>query len=121
MLIAVVMIGLCAGFLSSMLGVGGGVILVPALMAVVGLSIHEAVAVSLAVIIPTAFAGFCNYYIAGYGNLHLTLLAAGGAIVGAYFGASLGQYLPAETLKKIFGCLLILVGSDILFGWTARS
>lgn len=118
-MINLVIVGVVAGVLSGLLGIGGGVILVPALLLLVRLTIHEAIGVSLAVIVPTALAGVLRHYCAGNVDLKLAALVAVGGIVGGLIGASLANYLPAQTLKKIFAVFLIIIGLNILFGWTS--
>lgn len=97
-----------AGTISSLLGVGGGIVLVPVLIYVLGLPIHQAVGTSLAVIVPTALMGVVRHY--GFGNINLSIaiFLAVGAIAGAYLGAALAEMLPALVLKKIFAALLAI-------------
>ena len=118
--IYLVAVGVLAGALSGLLGVGGGIILVPALLLLAGLNVHEAIGVSLAVIVPTALAGVLTHYRAGNVDLKLALLVAVGGVVGGVLGASLANYIPAQTLKKVFGVFLVIVGACMLFGWTTN-
>ncbi len=113
-------IGLVAGIFSGLLGIGGGVILVPGIVMVAGLSIHQAIGISLAVIIPTAISGTAKHFLSGNVDLKLALIIAGSAIIGAWLGASFAQALPAAQLKKVFAVFLILIGCNMLFGWTSR-
>lgn len=117
-ILILVCIGLLSGFLSGMLGIGGGIIIVPLVIMLFGLSAHQAIAVSLAVIVPTAIAGSLKHYSAGNIDLKFALLIAIGAVSGAYLGASVANMLPGETLKKILGATLVLIGLNMLFGWT---
>lgn len=118
--VALVVVGMFAGALSGLLGVGGGIIFVPALLLLVRLNIHEAIGVSLAVIVPTALAGVMTHYRAGNVDLKLAVLVAAGGVLGGVLGASLAAHVPAETLKKIFGGFLIIVGVSMLLGWTTK-
>ena len=111
-------IGLVAGFASGLLGIGGGVILVPALVLVLKLNIHQAITISLAAIVPIALSGFLKHYSSGEMPIKIALLVAAGGIIGSLVGASVAHMIPAETLKKIFGVVMILIGLNILFGWT---
>ncbi len=114
-----IVLGLVAGLLSGIFGIGGGVVLVPALLIFSQLEIKQAIGVSLAVIVPTAFSGALKHYYAGNIDLQLSLLIAVGGVIGGLLGASLAQYLPAATLKKVYGVFLILVGLNIVFDFTA--
>lgn len=112
-------LGLLAGVLSGIFGIGGGVVLVPALLIFGNLEIKQAIGVSLAVIVPTALSGAVKHYHAGNIDLELSLLIAVGGVLGGLLGASLAEYLPAATLKKIYGVFLVLVGLNIVFDWTS--
>ena len=117
-MLGLLLTGLSAGILSGLFGVGGGVILVPALLFVTGISIHQAIGVSLAVIVPTALTGVLKHYQLGNVDLKLAALVAVGGILGSLIGAYLASVLPAEALKKAFGVFLIFVGLNVVFGWT---
>ncbi|WKZ57370.1 MAG: sulfite exporter TauE/SafE family protein [Bdellovibrionota bacterium] len=114
------LIGLVAGVTSGLFGVGGGVIIVPGLMLLLGLSVHMAIGISLAVIIPTAMIGTLRHWQAGNVDLSIAFFLALGAIVGGYLGASLAVALPAVTLKKIFGAFLIVLGLHFILGWPGK-
>jgi uncharacterized membrane protein YfcA len=108
------LIGLFSGVTSGLFGVGGGIVMVPAMMFFMGMEIKTAVGTSLAVIIPTAISGSCKHYVQG--NVHwLTVLAlAPMAMVGSVLGAHLTKVIPAGDLKRAFGAFLILVGLRLL-------
>lgn len=108
------------GTLSGMLGVGGGIILVPVLILLMKIEPHRAIGISLAVIIPTAISGVTKHYRNGNVDLRIALLVAIGAIAGAYLGATVAGSLPGGTLKKIFGGFLIVMGLNMLFEWTSK-
>ncbi len=114
-------LGVITGFISGLLGIGGGVVLVPVLVLLFGLTPHKAIAVSLAVIVPTALAGAIKHF--GLGNLdfRLALYITLGGVVGAYFGAIAAAYLSPEALKKVFGCFLVFMGLNMLFGWSSPA
>ncbi len=104
-------VGLLVGILSALLGIGGGVLLVPALVFIWACEMHTAVGTSLVVIFLCSLAGAIRHY--SLGNVDVTLAAAisVGAVVGSFFiGAPLAEAIPAETLKKLFGIILILFG-----------
>lgn len=108
-------IGLAGGVASGMFGVGGGIVMVPAMIYLMHLEPHKAVGTSLLVIIPTALMGSFKHH--GQGNLvwnvALTLIPT--AILGGYAGAWLTRFLSGEDLKRAFGGVLILVGLRLLF------
>ncbi|MEN6411179.1 MAG: sulfite exporter TauE/SafE family protein [Veillonellales bacterium] len=102
--------GFIAGILSGLLGVGGGIVLVPIMVACLGLTQHIAHATSLAVIVPTAFAGSIIYGLHGNSDLILALTLAVGSVFGASLGARWMPRIPAAQLKRLFGMLLLIVG-----------
>jgi hypothetical protein len=107
-------IGMITGILSGLLGVGGGIIMVPMMVFVLGVAQHAAHGVSLLVIIPTALAGIwqlhkeklIHYRMAGY--------LAVGAVIGALISANFVQDIPANDLKRIFGIFVIIMGSRVI-------
>lgn len=112
-----IIIGLLAGVLSGFVGVGGGIILVPALVLLVGLTQYEAQGTSLALLMtPVGIFAVYNYYQAGHIKINFALLIAVGFVVGAYFGSKLSLRLENEDLvKKIFAGFMILVAAKMLF------
>ena len=103
-LVILILIGLLAGFTGGSLGLGGGIIIVPALIFLLGFSQHQAQGTSLAVLIfPVALLGAYNYYRAGYVNSKYVIILALAFFVGSYFGSLMAINLPAKMLKKIFG------------------
>lgn len=109
--------GLAIGLLSGLLGIGGGVLLVPGLILLFGLSQAEAQGTSLAVLIPPIglFAAMV-YYQNGYIRLPVVGLIAAGFLIGAYFGAMLVPHVPTSALRVAFGLLLLYLG--FVFLWT---
>ena len=108
------LIGLVSGVISGLFGVGGGVILVPAMMFFMGMGIHHAVGTSLAVIIPTALIGTWKHHQLGNveWRVFLTLFPMG--MVGGWAGAWLASQIPAANLKRAFGGFLVLIGLRLL-------
>lgn len=104
------LLGLGAGFLSGFMGIGGGIVIVPALVLGFGMSQHAAQGISLLIIVPTALSGLINYHRQGLVDYRIAGLLAAGSVVGAAIGASCVQYIPAIMLKKIFGAVLVLLG-----------
>ena len=112
-----VVLGLAAGVLAGMFGVGGGILFVPTLVAL-GLDQHEATGTSLLAILPTVAVG--TWRQARYGNVRWrgALVIGIAAAVAAQGGAALAQALSEVTLRRLFGALLVLVAAQI--AWRAR-
>ena len=115
-IILLLCIGLVAGVLSSMLGVGGGIILVPILILLLKLDPHQAIGTSLAIIIPTVLVGAYTHYRLENVNVQLAIIIAIGAVVGAVLGAHIGEALPSLYLKKIFGVVLFIIAIKMMLG-----
>ncbi|MCB0329404.1 MAG: sulfite exporter TauE/SafE family protein [Bdellovibrionales bacterium] len=111
-----VALGAGAGFVSGLLGIGGGVIYVPALMYLAGIPIHLAIGVSLALIVPSAAAGAFKHFLAGNIDFPMVFIIAPASILGAFLGAYCSSNLPAPVLKKAFGVFLILIGTNTVLG-----
>lgn len=115
--ITLIVIGLIAGFVSGSMGVGGGIIIIPAMVFFMGVTQQEAQGTSIAVIsVPVALVAAMNYYKAGYVNLKFSGLIILTFIIGAYFGSKIAVHIPAKTLQRSFGILLLLVGLRMTFG-----
>jgi uncharacterized protein len=112
-----IVLGLAAGVLAGMFGVGGGILFVPTLIAL-GLNQHEAIGTSLLAIVPTVFVG--TWRQARYGNVRWRAAAILGvaAAASAQGGVALAESLPASTLRRLFAGLLVLVAVQI--AWRAR-
>ena len=109
-------IGLMAGILSGLIGIGGGIIIVPMLL-VVGLTQQQAQGTSLAVMLPPiAFLAVLNYQKAGQIEWKYALVISAFFIVGSYFGSKVAINIDQKTLKKIFGVVLLIIGGKMLFG-----
>lgn len=104
---AMIVIGLAAGVLSSMLGVGGGVIIVPALMILLRFSMTTAIGTSLAIIVPTAIMGALRHRSMGNIDWAAALLVTIGGLMGAWVGPALLPYIPVDWLKRGFAAVLI--------------
>jgi uncharacterized membrane protein YfcA len=116
--IILVAIGLVAGALSGLLGIGGGVIIVPALIYLLRMTPQQAAGTSLAaLVIPLSAAiGAYTYYKAGALRVQDGLLIAVGMAVGAYFGSKLGTHMDATTVKRIFAVLMVAMAAKM---WTS--
>jgi uncharacterized protein len=107
-------IGLVAGMLSGLLGVGGGIIMVPLLVAVLALSQHQAHATSLAAIVPIGAIGALTFGLDGEVDLEVAGLLALGALMGAPIGARIMARIQERPLRIMFGLLMIAVGVQLL-------
>jgi len=111
-----ILLGLIAGIVGGSLGLGGGVIMVPALVLLYGLPQHQAQGTALAVMLPPVFIlAVLRYYWAGNVKVQMAIFICIGFILGAYLGAHFVQNLPAPMLKKIFGIILIMIGIKMAF------
>lgn len=106
--------GIVVGWFSALLGIGGGVLMVPVLYYFFKLPMSTSVGTSLAVIIPTALMGACKHYKLGHVNFTLAVILALGAVIGAYFGAQTTAFLPDVFLRKLFGVVLLLTAVGML-------
>ncbi len=111
-------IGLLAGVFAGMFGIGGGLIIVPALLYLMKMKELEAIGTSLAALIPpVGLLGANEYYQNGYINIKYAALIALGLFVGALFGAKIVIGLPPVIIRRIYaGFLLVIAGRMILFG-----
>jgi uncharacterized membrane protein YfcA len=117
LLISLIVIGLLAGVLSGVLGVGGGLIMIPLMVLILGYNQHEAQGTSLAVLaVPVTFFAAYNYYSEGYVNWKYALIIAAGFAVGGYFGSKLAISINQNILKKIFGFILLIAAYKMFFG-----
>jgi uncharacterized membrane protein YfcA len=112
--LAAALIGLFGGIASGLFGVGGGVIMVPAMVYFLNLPIKTAIGTSLVVIVPTAIAGSAKHFTQG--NIHWatawSLIPT--AVVGGVLGTWLTSIIPAAGLKRAFGGFIILIGLRLL-------
>lgn len=116
MLLLLLGIGIITGVMAGMLGIGGAIIMIPALVYFMGFSQQMAQGTSLAVMLPPiGILATYNYYKAGHVDIKFALILAGAFLIGSYFGSKYALTLPQATLKKIFGVLLLLVAAKMLF------
>lgn len=109
-------IGLLAGMLSGMIGIGGGVVIVPALVYFLGLNQLEAQGTSVALMLPPiGILAAMNYYKSGNLDWRYAVVIALTFVIGGYFGSKISLSLPQGTLKKIFGGVLMFVAVKMIF------
>ena len=114
-IVTLIIIGLLAGMLSGLVGVGGGIIMVPMLVLILGFSQHQAQGTSLTVlVVPVTALAVFNYYKEGYINWKYAAVIALFFVVGSYFGSKLAISLDQKMLKKVFSVVLILIAGKML-------
>ncbi|NOU45868.1 MAG: sulfite exporter TauE/SafE family protein [Bacteroidales bacterium] len=115
--IVLIMIGLIAGAFSGLMGIGGAIIMIPALVFFLQMDQHTAQGTSIAIMLPpVGLLAAYNYYKAGALNLKYAAIIAVAFIIGGYFGSKYAVNMPQETLRKIFAVLLIAIAIKML--WT---
>lgn len=115
-IVGILIIGLLAGFISSMAGIGGGVVIVPALVFLFGFNQKMAQGTSLAMLaLPVAAVGAFNYYKQGQVNWKIALMMAGTFVIGGYLGSKVALGLSPVILKKIFALLIMVIAIKYLF------
>ena len=116
-IILLVLIGLLAGFVGGSLGLGGGIIIVPALVFLLGVSQHNAQGTSLVVLLfPVGLFAVYNYQKAGMINWKMAWIIMIAVVVGSYFGSLLSVQMPEKILKKAFGFFILLVSLKMILG-----
>ncbi len=111
------LVGILAGILSGLFGIGGGLIIIPALIFFFKMNQHLAQGTSLgALLLPVGLLGFIEYWRHGHVNIKGALLIALGLFIGAYFGAYIANLIPTKTLSKLFAIFLIFVAIRIFIG-----
>jgi uncharacterized membrane protein YfcA len=115
-IIVLLLVGLAAGILGGLVGVGGGIIIVPSLIYFLGFSQKQAQGTSLGILLlPVGILGVLEYYKAGYVDMRTVWLVSIGFLAGSYFGSKIALSLSQETVKKIFAVLMILIALKMLF------
>lgn len=110
-------IGLVAGVLGGMFGIGGGLVIVPALIFLLKMEQFDALGTSLAALIPpVGLLGAFEYYQNGHMNLKYAILIALGLFIGFYFGAKITLGLSPDTAKRAYAIFLVLVAARMLWG-----
>ncbi|MGA2349193.1 MAG: sulfite exporter TauE/SafE family protein [Terracidiphilus sp.] len=110
------LVGLVVGMVSGVVGIGGGILFVPALVWLAGMNQYKAQGTSLgALLLPVGIFAFMEYYRKGNADLHVALLLAIGFLVGGYIGAVGAQHIPELWLRRIFALTLVAVGARMWF------
>ena len=112
-----VVVGLLAGILSGFVGVGGGIIMVPALVWLLGYDQHQAQGTSLAVLmLPVVFLAVRNYWKEGMIDWRVVGVIAAAFVAGGYLGSKGALALPADTVKRVFGMMMLFVAIKLILG-----
>lgn len=115
-ILLLLVIGAAAGILSGMVGIGGGIIIVPALIYILGFSQKMAQGTSLGILLlPIGLLGVLQFYKQGYIDVRVVLIISAAFFFGSYFGSKIALSLPQETVKKIFAMLMIVIAVKMLF------
>lgn len=116
-IIIVGLIGLFAGVLSGLLGLGGAIVIIPALVMLLGYSQQTAQGTALVMmVLPVGALAAWQYYQQGFVEVKTALILAGMFFIGGYFGAKLAVHIPQEMMKKAFAVVLVLIAVKIWFG-----
>lgn len=108
-------VGLAAGVAAGMFGIGGGLIIVPALIFLLGMKEKQAIGTSLAALIPpVGLLGAAEYYRSGYINIKYAALIAVGLFIGAYFGARIVISMPDGLIRRIYAIFLLVIAARML-------
>ncbi|HET7151394.1 MAG TPA: sulfite exporter TauE/SafE family protein [Candidatus Acidoferrum sp.] len=115
MTLLILLLGLGVGVLVGLLGIGGGVVLVPAMVYLLGMDQHLAQGTSLFILLPPIGLGaLMEYWKQGQVDLKAGILCALGILLGAYTGSLIALPIPSRNLKGLFGCFLVLAALLLL-------
>ncbi len=115
-LLILIVIGVASGMLAGVFGIGGAIIVIPALVFILGLSQHEAQGTSLAFMLPpVGILATWNYWKEGYVNWKIALVLSVTFVVGAYLGSHFAIQIPGKLLRKLFGVLMIIMAVKMIF------
>lgn len=114
--VLLIVIGLVAGLLGGLLGIGGAVVIIPALVLILGYSQYEAQGTTLLMLVlPISSLAAWYYYKNGFVDVKAALVLAVTFLAGSFFGAKLAVHIPVEFLKKVFAIILIVIAVKMLF------
>ena len=114
--IILIVIGLLAGILSGLVGVGGGILMIPLLIMFLGLTQHQAQGTALfAMLPPIGILAAMNYYKEGFVKWEYAAVIALTFVVGGYFGSKLAISLPDQTVRRVFGVIMLIGAIKLIF------
>ena len=112
-----IILGVLTGILSGLIGLGGGFLVVPALVFLFGMSQHQAQGTTLAMLVPPiGILAAWTYYQKGFVDIRIAAFIAAGVFIGSAVGARYAVGLSSETLGKVFGVALVLIGLKMVVG-----
>ena len=115
-IIILLLIGVAAGMLGGLVGIGGGIVIVPALIYFLGMSQFGAQGTSLGLFLfPVGILGVMQYYKQGHVDFKLVFVIGIGFVLGSFLGSKLTLSMPQDTVKKIFAVLLLFISFKMLF------
>ncbi len=115
-ILILLLVGICAGMLSGLVGIGGGIIIVPALVLFLAFPQKMAQGTSLGILLlPVGILGVMQYYKQGYIDMRVVAIVSVAFLFGGYFGSKIALSLPQETVKKIFAIFMLLIAVKMLF------
>ncbi|MDP4266763.1 MAG: sulfite exporter TauE/SafE family protein [Bacteroidota bacterium] len=116
-IVVLIIIGLVAGLVGGLSGIGGGIIVIPALVLLIGMSQQEAQGTNLAMMLPPiGFLAAYNYYKRGFVNIKVALILGLAFILGGFVGSKIAVNLPDLLVKRIFAVLLLVISVKMLLG-----
>jgi len=115
-ILGIISLGMLAGVLSSLVGIGGGIVIVPILVLMFGLSQHTAQGTTLAMLsFPVSLVAAWTYHKKGLVDWRIAMILCIGFVVGGYFGSKVAVDIPSSTIKKIFAVIMIIIAVKFLF------
>lgn len=115
-IIWLLIIGLGAGVLSGLVGIGGGIVLVPALVFLLGFNQHQAQGTVLAMLMfPVVALGVLNYYNEGFVDFKVAILLGVGFVLGSWLGSKFAVQTPEFWIKKVFGVIILFISLKMIF------
>ena len=115
-MLGLLLVGLVAGYFSGLIGIGGGVIIVPALVLLFGFNEHTAQGTTLALLIPPiGILAVMSYYQKGYVDIKTAIIICIGFVIGGFIGGKMAVGITETTLRKVFAVVLILLGAKMFF------
>lgn len=115
-ILALIIIGILAGFLSGLVGVGGGILMVPLFIFFLAYNQYQAQGMSLAVMLPpVTFLAVYNYHKAGAIDWKMALIVSAFFVLGGYLGSKTALSIDQSALKKVFGVIMLVVAVKMIF------
>lgn len=117
MSVTALIIGLSAGILSGLIGIGGGILMIPALSIFMGYDQHMAQGTTLAaMVLPIGLLAAWEYHSHGYVNVPVALTIAAAFFFGGFFGAKLAAHISSLTLQRFFGVIMLVIAIQMIMG-----